>query len=457
MNKLITVIAGLLVALAASTSAQAAVATRGDVNQDTQVNSADIQMIADIIAGTLQPTETQRALADVNGDGLVDAADIAAVVAIITNGPATEPAWVGGDMSMLSAYEAHHQLARTKYKIKNVGYYDVDGVAINDVLTYVAEQGWNTVRVRLFVNPANADASDKGEGVIQNLDTVVNLGKRIKAAGLRFVLDFHYSDSWADPVQQYTPADWADLDDDALADTIYTYTRHCLRVLRDAGAVPDAIQTGNEISYGMLWGPVGTSTSSLLKCNSGSDANWDRFTRLLKQAGKACREICPYAKIILHTERLARTSIMLNFYDKMKSAEVDYDVIGLSYYPYYHGKISVLSSGLSTLELRYPDKEIMIVETGHSYHYKVGDTDTDYALTYEGQKEFTTALVTTLKRYDCVTGVIWWFPEANEYGLGGSYWNALHVNDGWYNAGLWDHETGRALPALQELSTLNDE
>ena len=422
---------------------------KGDVNGDGEVTISDVNAVIDMIL-----TDNVQEIGDVNGDGEVGISDVNALIDIILNG-GVEPEVqfvVGGDISMLTKYEAHQQMA-LRYNITNAHYYDINGQVIPDVIPWLKQQGWNAARVRLFVNPENASTADKGQGVIQNLDTVKVLGRRIKAAGMKFMLDFHYSDSWADPVKQYTPAAWADLDDDALTQRIYEYTRDCLIELKAAGATPDYIQTGNEISYGMLWGPVGTPTSQLKKCYSGDEANWGRFTNLLKAAGRACREQCPRAKIILHTERVAKVSIMLNFYNQMRDKQVDYDIIGLSYYPYYHGALSVLANALNNLTNYYQDKDIMIVETGYSYHYKVGDMDfsSTWPLTYEGQRQFTADLVGRLKPYVKVKGLFWWFPEANEYGLGGSMWSTLHVNDAWYNAGLWDHETGKATPALYEL------
>lgn len=422
---------------------------KGDVNADGEVTISDVNAVIDmILSGDVEIS------GDVDGDGEVGIADVNAVIDIILNGGEQEyngPV-VGGDISMLTKYEAHQKKA-LQYNVTNAHYYDINGQIIPDVIPWLKEQGWNAARVRLFVNPANASAEDKGQGVIQNLDTVKVLGKRIKAAGMKFMLDFHYSDSWADPVKQFTPAEWAGLDDEALTQKIYEYTRDCLRALKAAGATPDYIQTGNEISYGMCWGPVGTPADKLLKCYSGDEANWERFTNLLKAAGRACREECPRAKIILHTERVAKTSIMLNFYNQMRDKQVDYDIIGLSYYPYFHGALSVISNALNNVANNYPDKDIMIVETGYSYHYKVGDMDysSTWPLTYEGQRKFTADLIARIKPYCQVKGLFWWFPEANEYGLGGSLWNILHVNDNWYNAGLWDHETGKATPALYEL------
>ena len=428
-------------------------AVKGDVNGDGEVNIGDLNSIITVIL-----ENRDDPAADVNGDGEVNIGDVNAEIALILGGGEPEPydgPIVGGDISMLTKYETHQRWA-LRYGITTAHYYDMNGQVIDDVITWTKQQGWNAARVRLFVNPENASAADKGQGVIQNLDTVKVLGRRIKEAGMQFMLDFHYSDSWADPVKQFTPAEWAGLDDDALTQKVYEYTRDCLRALKAAGATPDYIQTGNEISYGMLWGPVGTPNSQLKKCYSGDETNWERFTNLLKAAGRACREECPQAKIILHTERVAKPNIMLNFYNQMKSKQVDYDIIGLSYYPYYHGGLTNLANALNNLTNSYQDKDIMIVETGYCYHYAItGDYDlsSTWPITYEGQRKFTADLVARLKPYSKVKGLFWWFPEANEYGLGGNYWNTLHVNDAWYNAGLWDHQTGRALPALYELKS----
>ncbi len=429
-------------------------AIKGDVNSDGEVGLADVNTLIDmILTGNTAP------VADVNGDNEINVADVNTLIAIILDDAAGPEPYdgpvVGGDISMLTKYEAHQQMAASRYGIRTAHYYDSNGQIIDDVITWTKQQGWNAARVRLFVNPENASTADKGQGVIQNLDTVKVLGARIKAAGMQFMLDFHYSDSWADPLKQYTPAAWATLDDEALTQQVYEYTRDCLRALKEAGATPDYIQTGNEISYGMLWGPVGTHDSELKKCYINDESNWERFTNLLKAAGRACREECPNAKIILHTERVAsgKTSILVNFYNQMRNKQVDYDIIGLSYYPYFHGNLATLAVALNSVSNGFQDKDIMIVETGYSYHYKIGDLDfsSTWPLTLEGQRKFTADLIAKLKPYSKVKGLFWWFPEANEYGLGGSYWSQLHVNDNWYNAGLWNHETGRATPALYEL------
>ena len=172
--------------------------------------------------------------------------------------------YVGGDISVLPKYEA-----------QKATFFDQDGKTITDVLTFVKEQGWNTIRVRLFVDPSK----DTDKNVCQDLEFVKQLGKRIKDAGLFLMLDFHYSDTWADPAKQWTPDQWKGLSDDDLYKKIYEYTKDCLEQMKEAGATPDMIQTGNEISYGMLWGTEATAKGNdKNRCYTNSPAaNWERF------------------------------------------------------------------------------------------------------------------------------------------------------------------------------------
>lgn len=353
--------------------------------------------------------------------------------------------YVGGDISLLTKYEEH--------KAK---YYDHNGSAISNVLSYFKEQGWNAMRVRLFVDPSNASSTAKGQGVCQDLDYVAALGKRIKEAGLAFMLDFHYSDTWADPSNQWTPKDWQSLSDDALAQKLYDYTSSALQTLIDKGATPDFIQTGNEISYGMCWG---SSSSNAKYCYPSSSAsNWNRFYSLLKKATQACRDKCPSAKIILHVERVSASQqgdnknyvALTGFYDKMKAQNIDYDIIGLSYYPYFHGPLNDLEGALNKLDSY--GKDIMLVETGYPYKWAVDGTTYDYTGTFaysdEGQKAFTDSLIALLNKHSRVAGLFWWFPEANEYGLD---WNTNRVTDKWYNSSLFDNETGKATSAVSEM------
>ena len=336
---------------------------------------------------------------------------------------------LGGDISMLPQYEQ-----------VNTPYYNASGGRINDVLDFMQNTcKMNSMRVRLFVTPEPAIAKT---GVVQDLEYVMKLGKRIKEKGMDFMLDFHYSDNWADPSNQTIPATWKkNVNNDALQDSIYSYTKRCLEYLAENGAKPDFVQIGNEVSYGMLW------RNNSDRCYSSASADtWKRFTDFLGYAAKAVREATPDAKIIIHIERAGATDVAVAFFDKMKNAAVDYDIIGLSYYPFWHGDLKQLAKTLNTLATRFPEREVQIVETAYYYNY-FPDWDTSYTnttgtwpATTEGQAAFVAELCSELVKHDNVTGLYYWFPEEN--GNGGAYWSEDNtVLTTWINRGFWDNST----------------
>ncbi|MBR5735509.1 MAG: glycosyl hydrolase 53 family protein [Bacteroidales bacterium] len=358
-------------------------------------------------------------------------------------GSTTPTRFTGGDISELMRYED-----------AGVEYLDPNGTKINNVLEYLHSEavGWNAMRVRLFVNPSrkNPDGGTDAQ-VCQNLDYVVRLCKRIKAEGFALLLDFHYSDTWADPSNQWIPAEWASLSDAQLQTKIYDYTKECLQRLVAEGAAPDFIQTGNEISYGMLWSATVDRSSNVNRCYSNSpEASWTRFINLLKQATKACREACPEAKIVLHSERVDQPDVLRDFYNRLSS--VDYDIIGLSYYPFWHNSLSNLSRVLNDCEASFPDKKVQIVETAYYYQWQpaVGsginyDFSSQWPVSPEGQAAYAADLVEELLKHPNVNGLYWWFPEENGNGPNNE------VSSYWVNRGLWNNTTHRAMPALYVL------
>ena len=358
-----------------------------------------------------------------------------ALLALILQSHAQSQLYVGGDISVLQNYEDY-----------NVAYYDENGKKIDDVLKYMKSEavGWNAQRVRLFVDPSN----DSDPQVCQDLNYVIRLAKRIKEEGFAFMLDFHYSDTWADPAAQWTPKAWLSLSDAELQTKVYDYTKDCLQALVAAGATPDFIQTGNEISYGMLWGKQGTMAN---RCYSNaSAATWNRFVALLQQATKACREVCPQARIIIHTERSGDANALKLIYDKLNN--IDYDVIGLSYYPFWHKGLSVLAESLDMLATNYPDKPVQIVETAYYYQWQpqIGkgidyDFSSIWPISPTGQAAFARDLIAELKKHRNVNGLYWWFPEENGNGP-----NSKVLAD-WVNRGLWDDNNHKALPGLYVL------
>lgn len=344
--------------------------------------------------------------------------------------------YLGADISMLTAYETISEAGH------QVTYKDIDGTQ-SDVLSLLKKYGMNSMRVRLFVNPTMQKA------VIQDIDYVKKLGKRIKDAGLSFVLDFHYSDTWADPAAQSVPAEWGNLSVDEYTEKLYSYTKEVLEDFVREGVVPDMIQTGNEISYGLMY-----SSSSGLFVDYLSDKNWDKFAAMLKSAGKACREVCPSAKIILHIERVPQPLNCAKFANYMKQYEVDYDIFGLSYYPMYHGNLAYLETALNKIE-EATDKTIMIMETGYNTAYYPTDAKYDcqsiWLATESGQSLFIEQLVAKLNTHERVKGLYYWFPEENESASLG--WTDLL--DGWTNRGLFNNQTGNAVDAITKFAAFN--
>ena len=344
--------------------------------------------------------------------------------------------YVGGDISMLPKYEE-----------AGVVYKDKDGNAVQP-LEFFKQEGLNAMRVRLFVDPS----LDNDKAVCQDLEYVKALGKRIKDQRMAFMLDFHYSDTWADPGKQWTPDAWKTLSDAELGTKLYEYTKDCLNQMKAFGAEPDMIQTGNEISFGMLWGTkaaVGSNTVNRCYINSSS-ANWNRFFDLLKKAIQACREECPKARIILHNEQVPSPAVLTDYFDRMKTNGIDYDIIGLSYYPEHHKDLATLETALNQLENKNYGKDIMIVETGYSYAWSIGGeynyTGT-YPYTEEGQRRFTADLITKLNSHSSVKGLFWWWPEDN---------GKKNVTNSWWNAALYNHDTGKPYAAFYELKNFND-
>ena len=337
---------------------------------------------------------------------------------------------VGGDISLIPAYEQAGDQ-----------WLDAEGNIIPDLIAFLREEaGWTSARVRLMVDPI----LDNDPGTCQDLEYVKQLGRRIKEAGMQFLLDIFYSDTWTDPAQQWIPQSW-NMDKatatNVLADKVREYTIESINALVEAGASPDYVQIGNEVSYGMLWDNLSAKDES--RHVVYLDPKWFTYekqeaqiVRLASLLGAAAEGVrasdAKDARIILHIERSGEPEWARNFYEwVVKAGFTDYDIIGLSYYPFWHGDLSALSSTVRTLRTAMPGKEIHLVET--AYNYQWGPSDAvckDWEFTKEGQASFLHDLVDTLNALD-VKALYYWFPE--ECGNGKS----STVQRGWINRGLW--------------------
>ncbi len=217
-----------------------------------------------------------------------------------------------------------------------------------DVVNILKDHRFNWIRLRLFVDPTSENGYSK-EGYC-GLEETLKMAKRVKAAGMKFLLDFHYSDTWADPGKQFMPASWSELKGSALEGKIYSYTNEVVRRFIDEGAAPEMVQIGNEIHNGMLW-PVGKI--------EGDSA--ESFCLLLRGASAAVREVDPNIGIMVHIAKAHDLKNSVKFFDKIISRDVKFDIIGQSYYPEWHGSLENMESNMIEIANRY-HKPIIIVE-----------------------------------------------------------------------------------------------
>ena len=356
--------------------------------------------------------------------------------------------YVGGDISALPLYEQH-----------NSPYKDVKGNNISNLITFLTNDcGWNTFRVRIFVNPSKKDHDGSSNpSVCQDLAYVKSLGKRIKEAGAFFMLDFHYSDTWVDATHIQAPAAWQGASDAAMADSVAAYTRRVLDTLNAAGATPDLVQVGNEIMYGMCGIKVAPY-------NRSGD-NWTGFLGLLNAGCNAVREKCPNAQIIIHTDRPTNTGYNSYYYNRLVDGGVDFDIIGLSYYPFWHGYLTAaqvasktdknnLVNAINNLKTLFPSKRVHIVECAYNFQYWPSsgvnyDTRDAWPCSVAGQYAFVKDLVDALKPLTNVDGINYWFPEEAGNGDKGS------VIPSWQNRGFWKEDKSTSGHAINKTASVS--
>jgi arabinogalactan endo-1,4-beta-galactosidase len=269
-----------------------------------------------------------------------------------------------------------------------------------EVLALLREHHYNWIRLRVFHDPSVA-----ADHLPNDLNYTLALAKRAKAEGFHFLLDLHYSDSWADPGKQPTPSAWSNLTHKQLAKQVFIYTRDTVAAFAAAGVMPDMVQVGNEVTNGMLW-PDGKLPQ-----------NWNNFAGLLKagiRGVKAGRGSATRPRIMIHIERSGDLDAAVAFLDNLNAHHVRFDVLGLSYYPRWHGGIAKMRDNLRDLALRY-HHPIMVVETAYDWTPAdfAGKTS-DFPESPEGQLAFLRAVDAAVRAIPggLGQGVFWWEPAA---------------------------------------------
>ena len=216
-----------------------------------------------------------------------------------------------------------------------------------DAIAILKDHGFNYIRLRIFNDPANAKGYSPGKGFCDLAHTKA-MAKRVKAAGMKFLLDFHYSDTWADPGKQFKPAAWEGEDFTTLKKSIHDFTAKVMRELKDQGTTPDMVQVGNEINHGMIW-------------PDGAINNLDTLAQFFYAGITGVKEVAPKTTIMLHIALGGQNAESRFFLDAMAERKVPFDVIGLSYYPKRHGTLVDLKNNMADLAKRYP-QQVSIAE-----------------------------------------------------------------------------------------------
>ncbi|MBE0590806.1 MAG: glycosyl hydrolase 53 family protein, partial [Gemmatimonadales bacterium] len=248
---------------------------------------------------------------------------------------------IGADISFLPQIESG-----TGRFFGGGGKYFENGQQI-DAIALLKEHGFNYIRLRIFVRPENEKGYSPGVGFC-GLDSTLSMARRIKDAGMGLLLDFHYSDYWADPQQQNKPLAWADLDYETLKDTLRSYTASVLRAMEGQGTLPDMVQIGNEVNHGLLW-------------PDGHIGNLDQLAGLLQAGVEGTESVDPGMPIMMHIALGGQNDEARFWLDNMIARGVKFDIIGLSYYPRWHGTLEDLYGNLHDLIGRY-NKPVNVVE-----------------------------------------------------------------------------------------------
>ena len=334
----------------------------------------------------------------------------------------------GADFSLLAFFENRHKTYKS-------------GGQSQDAFAILTNQGLNCVRLRLFTSSlaqAQADPYD----YTNNLNYTLPLAVRVKNAGLQFLLDFHYSDTWADPGQQTKPAAWTNLTSSQLVQQMHDYNSNCIAAFKAAGAMPDFVQVGNEIIGGLLW------TNGAVP-GADAAAQWSQLGQLMKAAVQGIADAAGtnMPKIIVHIDRGGDWGGTQWFFDNLNAQGVPYDIIGESYYPFFHGPLSDVANCLTNAARHYA-KPIIIAETAFPWTNSFWTTNI-YGIpgTTNGQVQFLSALAQVMRRLPgrLGAGICWW---------GAEYQQVNGVNESGFNTASFFDAGGNVLPVADAFGQL---
>jgi arabinogalactan endo-1,4-beta-galactosidase len=328
-----------------------------------------------------------------------------------------------------------------------------DGGKQDDLFKILKRKGVNLIRLRIWNDPYDEDGNPYGGGT-NDYGVTERLARRAKEQGMELLLDFHYSDFWADPGRQLKPKAWRGLSPAGLEAEVYKYTYDTVSRLIKEGLRPAIVQIGNEITNGLLW-------------DAGKLPDYENMARLLHNGIRAVHEADNSIKVMLQLDFGGNNELYRNWFDKALEHQLDFDIIGLSYYPYWHRTLDDLSSNMNDISARY-DKELIVVETAYGFTLKtvfgskmvfnksVLKDYRPYPITPEGQRDFLMELKKRIRAVPNERGrgfVYWepaWIPRSTWAAKAGMRYIGYKGKEGsnWGNQALFDF-SGNALPAWE--------
>ncbi|WP_228373617.1 glycoside hydrolase family 53 protein [Demequina soli] len=385
-----------------------------------------------------------------NGNGWVrlavsfNATSTTCYVSLYTSGSAG--AWAHMDEATLSTGKVSRAIrgADLSSVLKNEAfggrYYTSSGAQIDPFKAF-GNAGANVARFKVWVNPADG---------YNTASKVVTAAKRAQAYGMKIMVDFHYSDTWADPGKQYVPSAWAGQTVAQMTSSLATHTTSTLTALKNAGVTVDYVQVGNEINPGMLW-PYGQSYD-VDTTDGVAGAQWNNLAGFLTAGSNAAKAVFPSTKVVLHlTDIGSGVSGLTWWLDAMTARSVPYDIIGLSYYGYWHGGLGNLQTVISGVSSTY-NKDVIVVETAYPFTLSddtpaatnVIDTSAELVSGYPASAAGQAAWVRAVQ--DVVAGapggrglgVIYWEPAWTA--VAGAGWDPADSTSGneWENQAMFD-------------------
>jgi arabinogalactan endo-1,4-beta-galactosidase len=307
-----------------------------------------------------------------------------------------------------------------------------------DALQILKDHGLNYARLRVWVDPADG---------YHTRAEILEMALRLKSLDIGLLVDLHYSDTWADPGKQIKPAAWKDYDFEQLKRAVYEHTFDVCNSLVAQGTPPAMVQVGNEINAGMLW-------------PDGDYNHMDNLADLLKEGYRAVKDCSSSTLVMLHIAEGGDNELARWWFGGMTWREVPFDVIGISYYPYWHGSLAQLQYNLSDISARY-DKDVILVETAYAFtdrdddgHPNIVTGDMaipNYPLTPEGQRAMLRDVMGIVRAVPDGRGLGVFYWDATWTAVTGNGWDPADPASGnaWENQALFDFD-GRVLPAMEE-------